>query len=400
MFSSWHRAQENYTISWPLAEKTTKGDLYATVNGAFKAPSLRNVELTAPYFHNGGVGTLAQLVEFYTRGGNFPVDNAQDLDPNMIELPELQNHPELHAAIIAFLHTLTDERVRYERAPFDHPELYVPDGADPDDPSVDLLLHIPAVGAAGRPDPLPSVIPTSFAPVVVDDVFEVPFTSTNVVLNVLLNDGDLDGQPITVIDVASPSVEGGTIVIGEDGLTVVYSAPAGFDGNDSFTYTVSDGALTTVGTVNVTVQADGTNRAPEANFDQFPIVQANGQGVAVAVLANDQDLDGNPIFIVSVTNAPNGTAEIDPVGDQILFTPDPGFWGFTSLTYTISDGALQDSAQVLLKVNDWPEANDDSYVVRAGSANNALLVLNNDVERNPDDILTVLAFDPLSKAQP
>ena len=42
------------------------------VDGAFKTPSLRNVELTGPYFHNGGASTLMQVVEFYARGGNFP----------------------------------------------------------------------------------------------------------------------------------------------------------------------------------------------------------------------------------------------------------------------------------------------------------------------------------------
>jgi len=41
------------------------------VDGAFKTPGLRNVELTAPYFHNGGQLTLEQVVDFYNRGGDF-----------------------------------------------------------------------------------------------------------------------------------------------------------------------------------------------------------------------------------------------------------------------------------------------------------------------------------------
>ena len=40
------------------------------VDGAFKTPALRNVELTGPYFHNGGQATLQQAVEFYNRGGD------------------------------------------------------------------------------------------------------------------------------------------------------------------------------------------------------------------------------------------------------------------------------------------------------------------------------------------
>jgi hypothetical protein len=43
----------------------------AAVNGAFKTPGLRNVELTGPYMHNGSMATLEQVVQFYNRGGNF-----------------------------------------------------------------------------------------------------------------------------------------------------------------------------------------------------------------------------------------------------------------------------------------------------------------------------------------
>ena len=51
------------------------------VDGAFKTPGLRNSELTGPYFHNGGMATLRQVVQFYNRGGNFCSFNLRDLDP-------------------------------------------------------------------------------------------------------------------------------------------------------------------------------------------------------------------------------------------------------------------------------------------------------------------------------
>ena len=38
--------------------------------GAFKTPALRNVGLTAPYFHNGGKATLGDVIDFYARGGD------------------------------------------------------------------------------------------------------------------------------------------------------------------------------------------------------------------------------------------------------------------------------------------------------------------------------------------
>jgi hypothetical protein len=142
------------------------------VDGAFKIPSLRNVALTAPYFHNGDALTLRQAVEFYSRGGNvFPV---LALDRTVIEplgVPSLTSD-EIDA-LVAFLESLTDERVLYRRAPFDHPQLFVPNGhpggpggttdADGDGLADDIMLEIPAVGAEGG-DPLPGFLEGVFGP--------------------------------------------------------------------------------------------------------------------------------------------------------------------------------------------------------------------------------------------
>ena len=375
-------------------------DLVPRTDGLFKAPGLRNIELTAPYNHNGGVGTLEQVVEFYTRGGNHPVENLTDLDPNIIELTDMQNKPEIRGNLVAFMKMLTDERVRFERAPFDHPELIVPIQADPGNPSQDLMQTIPAVGAAGRATPLLPLIGSSSPPVAGVDIATVPYGCQNVVLNVLLNDGDPDGQPLTITGADASSLRGGTVAVNPGGYSVRYTAPVGMDGNDSFNYTVSDGTLTSVGTVHLNVQQlIMVNNAPTANYDLLPIVQANGTDVEVPVLLNDLDIDDNPIFIVSVTNSPDGTSKVNPYGDQIMFTPNAGFAGYTEITYTISDGVLQSSAKALLKVNAYPVANPDTYTVRAGSVDNKLYVLDNDTDANPDDanVLSLLAYDPLYK---
>lgn len=113
-------------------------------DGFFKIPGLRNVELTAPYMHNGGMLTLDEVVDFYTRGGDFPAANADTLDLAMTQITALQNAPDKKAALVAFLKSLTDERVRNHAAPFDHPELFVPNG-DPE-----TLIRIPARDADGN----------------------------------------------------------------------------------------------------------------------------------------------------------------------------------------------------------------------------------------------------------
>jgi cytochrome c peroxidase len=127
----------------------------AGAQGAFKTPGLRNVELTGPYMHNGGMATLEQVVDFYSRGGDFAKENAAVLSSR---IKNLGLSADDKAALVAFLKALTDERVRMERAPFDHPELFVSNGsigststilADGTGNSVQDTTRIPAVGKSG-----------------------------------------------------------------------------------------------------------------------------------------------------------------------------------------------------------------------------------------------------------
>jgi hypothetical protein len=128
------------------------------VRGAFKVPGLRNVELTGPYMHNGGMATLMQVVDFYVRGGDFHEANISNLDPIINGIEGMKGREDMKAELVDFLRALTDERVRWERAPFDHPQLFVSDG-HADRPAghpkrsrvlADRLRELPAVGAAGR----------------------------------------------------------------------------------------------------------------------------------------------------------------------------------------------------------------------------------------------------------
>lgn len=138
-----------------LVPPVSDADVIA-VDGAFKIPSLRNVELTAPYFHNGGQLTLRGVVDFYSRGGDFvPIPGREgEIAPlNVLDLADSEKE-----ALVAFLRSLTDERVRFARAPFHHPQLFVPNGQfladDGSGQGTDILIEIPAVGRVGGP-PLP-----------------------------------------------------------------------------------------------------------------------------------------------------------------------------------------------------------------------------------------------------
>ena len=131
------------------------------IRGGFKVPQLRNVEFTGPYMASGQQATLRQVVEFYTRGGNFPNTNLADFDPDVEGIPIMVNpflDPSADAnidALVAFLSRgLTDDRTKFERAPFDHPQLFIPNGADKKG-TKDIMKEIPAVGAAGVAQAIP-----------------------------------------------------------------------------------------------------------------------------------------------------------------------------------------------------------------------------------------------------
>jgi cytochrome c peroxidase len=139
-------------------------------NGFFKAPQLRNVALTAPYFHNGGQLTLEQVVEFYNRGGDFNTfgEEHQYMDADM-DVIGLTTQDKID--LVDFLrNALTDPRTVNQSAPFDHPQLFTPNGAaqgasgypvqnDPDHPgrAKDNFMEVPATGANGG-KPLPTFL--------------------------------------------------------------------------------------------------------------------------------------------------------------------------------------------------------------------------------------------------
>jgi cytochrome c peroxidase len=162
----------NATACWIAPDP---GGTRIVADGAFKTPSLRNVALTQPYFHNGSRYTLEQVVEFYDRGGDRRGADSNDSTGLIAGDAPNGGRTNVHPAIsplgltqderddlVAFLRfALTDPRVACERAPFDHPSLLLHDGHLGDDKATvdrnhdgvadDQTLVVPAVGADGLP---------------------------------------------------------------------------------------------------------------------------------------------------------------------------------------------------------------------------------------------------------
>ena len=171
----------------------------------------------------------------------------------------------------------------------------------------------------------------------------------SVMIDVLANDEDADGEQLTVTD-AGPA-DYGTVSVAANGATVTYTPNMGFTGSDDFTYTVSDGTDTDMGTVTVTVTAPPppANNAPVAMDDTAETDE--GESVMISVLANDTDADGDTLTVTMATDPSYGDAVVADNGMSITYTPDADFDGEDQFMYTVSDGeGGTDTATVMVDV--------------------------------------------------
>lgn len=141
-----------------------------------------------------------------------------------------------------------------------------------------------------------------------------------------------------------------------DAATRTFTAtpPQDFNGDIALSVTASDGALSA--SAGFTLEITPVNDAPVASDDAgFETAEDTPLTLSIAsLLANDIDVDQDPLDIVAVSNASNGTAALDGAGN-IVFTPNPGYEGPASFSYTLDDGnGGSDTANVMLTVNPSP----------------------------------------------
>jgi hypothetical protein len=228
------------------------------------------------------------------------------------------------------------------------------------------------------------------APNAVNDVTTTS-EDTPVVIDVLVNDTDSNGDTLTVDTVGTPA--NGSV--STDGTTVTYTPILNFYGTDSFTYTVSDGILTDTATVSVTVT--NVNDDPDAVDDGYTVDEDSTDNTLV-VLGNDTYLpDPAETLTVVAVGVPDQGGSVVNNGSDVVYTPGGDFYGSDTFTYTISDGnGGGDTATVsvsVTNVNDDPDAVDDGYTVSEDSVDNTLDVLSNDTYLpDPVESLTVVAI--------
>lgn len=167
---------------------------------------------------------------------------------------------------------------------------------------------------------------------------------------VLANDTNPSNAPPLRAVLASAPAQG-TVVLGTNG-GFTYTPAAHYNGQDTFTYRADNG-LTSSAPATVTLHIAAVNDAPVAVNDTASTTQ--GVAVAIAVLANDTDPDGQLLSVAGFT-PPSAGAVANPGNGTLVYTPSAGFTGTDAFTYTVTDGLLA-SAPATVTVTVWPAAN-------------------------------------------
>lgn len=153
-------------------------------------------------------------------------------------------------------------------------------------------------------------------------------TFEDVAIDIRLIGNDPDQDPLTYFVVNGPSH--GTF---EDST---YIPAANFNGDDSFTYQVNDGELSSnIATVTITVKP--VNDTPVSAADDYAIKRNRSLEVpAPGVLVNDQDIEGAVLTATLVKGCSHGTLELKSDG-SFVYTPGQDFSGEDAFTYQVSD---------------------------------------------------------------
>jgi len=210
---------------------------------------------------------------------------------------------------------------------------------------------------------------TNRPPVAVSDAATTGF-GTPVVINVLANDSDPDGNPLTVAVAGQPA--NGVAAVNADG-TVTFTPNAGFSGATSFTYGVSDGkGGTAAAAVSVTVQqrvfkpaaqfavgldrgGDGTVRLQNPDQSQrFAVAPFAGSGAA-GVRTAAADFTGDGVADLVVGTGPGGPTRVrvlDGKSQAELFAFDPFEAGFTGGVFVAAGDLTGDGVADLVVTPD------------------------------------------------
>ncbi|WP_374044208.1 tandem-95 repeat protein [Vibrio diabolicus] len=212
----------------------------------------------------------------------------------------------------------------------------------------------------------------------------------------LLSNVDIDDADTLIVTNVTIESGNGTLIDNNDG-SWTYIPEADDDTEVSFSYDIidDDGGVIN-GTANLDIKP--VNDAPIATNDA--IQTDEDSQVVIDVLANDSDIEGDDLTITSASvSEEQGIVEI--VDGKLVFTPAENFNGNATISYTISDGELEDEAQVSVtvnSVNDAPIALNDTTITEEDTSV-TIDVLPNDTDIDGDALSIESASVPSDQGQ-
>ena len=210
------------------------------------------------------------------------------------------------------------------------------------------------------------------APVASPDTANIPEDTASYSINVLNNDYDEDiefyGDELFVHSIDSTSISGGTATISADLKSISFTPDANFDGDTTLSYIIRDSSGAQSNSADITINMIPNFDAPESAPDSTT-VGVDSASNTINPLVNDSDVDTGDILSISSidTTATSGTAQISNDGLSILFTPESGFAGDTTLSYVTQDLAANPSDESVITINVSPSEGKALYVASRGT---------------------------------
>jgi hypothetical protein len=170
-------------------------------------------------------------------------------------------------------------------------------------------------------------------PMAVEDTKTITEDDPATSIDVLANDPDIDGSSVKKVESVTQAAHG-TVAITGGGSAVTYEPAPNFCGADTFEYTLNPGGSKATVSVNVNCVDD-----PPVAVDDSVSFTEDDSPTALAVLANDTDIDAGLRAVESVTQGTHGTVAIVNQGGELTYRPEPGYCGPDSFTYTENGGS-------------------------------------------------------------
>jgi hypothetical protein len=256
-------------------------------------------------------------------------------------------------------------------------------------------------------------VEANVAPTAIDDAATTA-AATPVVVNVLANDDGQVGETLAIGTFDAASANGSVVSCDTVSGDCTYT-PNTADTTDTFTYTATDGSLTSASaTVTITVNAVAGNAPPVANDDSYNVIEdgilsvpADTGPAGDGVLVNDTDADLDPLTATLVSGPANAAGFNLQATGAFFYQPNPDFNGEDTFTYTANDGTANSNvATVTITVdpgNDIPMAANDEFFLKSMYDTGQITsigapgVLDNDTDTDGDPLTAVLdtGVDPL-----